>query len=111
MTATTPVVTLSFKEVDRPTLVRGVDGSDLFSTGELQIEAGTGRIRRTAIRFVYGPVIARLTTTYAPEPKLDTWVPSVFAERYERTKGGREVIFCEATYTNYRKFDVRVIVK
>ena len=58
----TQVVTLRFKEVDRPTLVRGVDGSHLFSTGELQIEAGTGRIRRTVIQFAYGPVIAQLTT-------------------------------------------------
>jgi hypothetical protein len=105
------VVTLGFKEVDRPTLVRGVDGRDLFSSGELQVEAGTGRIRRTSIRFVYGPASAQLTTTYAPEPKLDTWVPSVFTERYERTKGDREVIFCEAAYTNYRRFDVKVIVK
>jgi hypothetical protein len=108
---TTSVVTLRFKEIDRPTLVRGVDGRDLFSSGELQIEAGTGRIRRTAIHFTYGPVSADLTTTYARDPKLDVWVPSDFEERYERTKGNREVIVCEATYSNYRKFDVKVIVK
>lgn len=107
----TQVVTVRFKEVDRPTLVRGVDGSPLFSTGELQVEARTGRVRRTLIQFAYGPVTAQLTTTYVREPKLDMWVPSVFAERYERAKGGREVIFCEATYTNYRKFDVKVIVR
>ncbi len=104
------VVTLRFKEVERPTLVRGIDGSPLFSNGELQLEAGSGRIRRTLIRFTYGPVTAQLTTTYAREPQLDMWVPSIFAERYERSKGVREVVFCEAKYTNYRKFDVRVIV-
>jgi hypothetical protein len=107
----TQVVTLRFREADRPTLVRGIDGSSLFSTGELQVEAGTGRIRRTVIQVAYGPVIAQLTTTYAREPQLDMWVPSVFVERYERTKSGREVILCEATYTNYRKFDVKVIVR
>jgi hypothetical protein len=107
----TQVVTLRFHEVDRPTLVRGVDGSYVFSNGELQVESNTGRVRRTFMQFAYGPVIAQLTTSYARDPKLDTWVPSVFAERYERSKGPREVIFCDASYTNYRKFDVRVIVK
>jgi hypothetical protein len=105
------VASLRFKEVDRPTLVRGVDGSPLFSTGEVQVEAATGRIRRTLIQFAYGPVIAQLTTTFARDPRLDMWVPSRFAERYERTNPNREVIVCEATYTNYRKFDVKVILK
>jgi hypothetical protein len=107
----TDVVTLRFKEADGPTLVRGVDGSHVFSSGEVQVEAGTGRVHRTFIQFAYGPVSAQLTTTYTREPRLDMSVPSVFAEHYERTKGTREVIFCEATYTNYRKFDVKVILK
>jgi len=105
------VVTLRFKEADPPTLVHGADGRDLFSSGELQIDAGTGRIRRTSIHFAYGPVNADLTTTYAREPKLDVWVPSVFEERYERTKGTRETVVCESIYRNYRKFEVKVIVK
>ena len=106
------VVTLAFKEIQGPTLVRGVNGTQVFSTGELAIEAGTGRIRRSFMRLTYGSVIAQLTTQYAREAKLDLWVPAVFSERYEQTrKDLREVIVCEATYTNYRRFDVKVRIR
>jgi hypothetical protein len=105
------VVTLAFKETDRPTLVRGTDGKDVPASGELTIEAGTGRIRRTEMRFTYGSVRAQLTTTYEREPKLDIWVPTHMTERYEDTKSPKQVIVCDATYTNYRRFEVRVRIR
>lgn len=105
------VVSLAFKETERPTLVRGLDGSELYSSGEMAIEAGTGRIRRTFMQLAYGPVVARLTTVYARDPNLNLWLPSTFTERYERAGRSAEVITCVATYTNWRKFDVEVRIK
>ena len=107
----TDLVTVGFKETDAPTLVRGVDGRDVYSTGELTVEAGTGRIHRTSIRFTYQSIIARLTTTYASDDKLDLWVPVALEERYERTEAPRETITCEASYTDWRRFEVRVRIR
>lgn len=107
------VATLRFKEKGRPTLVRGMDGRDVSSTGDLTIEAGTGRIRETFMQFTHGPVVARLITTYARDSKLDVWVPVTFEERYERGSGPRphEVIVCETTYSNYRRFEVDIRIR
>lgn len=102
----TTLVTLAFKEVDTPTLIRAIDGPPVFSTGEVTVEAGTGRIRRTTIEMKHGPIVAVLTTDYALDPKLDMWVPATFTERYDQKKNPRQQIFCEARYTNYRRFDV-----
>jgi hypothetical protein len=105
------LVTLTFQERRGPTLVRSVDGGDLFSSGELTIEAGTGRIRRTLIRFPSGPVAAELTTVYAHEPKLDLWVPVRLLERYERTGRAGELTLGESTYTNWRRFEVDIRIR
>jgi len=50
-------------------------------------------------------VLSRLTTEYAPDEKLGLWVPTVFRERYEDSRRkAREIVLCEARYTNYRRF-------
>jgi len=67
---------------------------------------------------------AELTTTYAPEARLGMWVPVSFAERYQSgakiaiTPDPRfnlpttfEEIRCLAKYANYRRFEVKVIIK
>ena len=92
-------------------LVRAKTGRDLFSTGEIDLEAGTGRIHRTMMQTKYDRITAELTTMYAPEPKLHLWVPVWFSERYSRDDGTDEVILCEAEYTNYRRFETRVRVR
>jgi hypothetical protein len=106
------VVTLAFKEKGPSTIVHSLDGRPVYSTGELVIEAATGRIRRTSLDLKYGPVIAQLTTDYAKASSLDMWVPVRFQERYEQTqKKAREVIVCEARYTNHRRFEVNVRIR
>jgi hypothetical protein len=105
------VVTLKFKETDAPSLVHGTNGQDVFSTGEMAIEAGTGRVRRTLIRFDSASTVATLTTTYAREPKLDLWVPVTMAERYERMKSPHDLVTVETAYSNYRRFDVNIRIK
>jgi hypothetical protein len=39
------------------------------------------------------------------------WVPVSFTERYESTREDREVIVCEAAYTNFRKFETSARIK
>ncbi|MGE5836929.1 MAG: hypothetical protein ACM4AI_20820 [Acidobacteriota bacterium] len=104
-------VRLSYRERDRPTLVRNIRGGALFSRGELTVGAGTGRIERTIMEFSQNGITARLTTTYAHDEKVEMWVPVSFTERYESRGEDREVIVCEAAYTNFRKFEATARIK
>jgi hypothetical protein len=107
-----PIVTVKFTERDRPTLVSGVHGEPVFTRGELDIDATTGCVERTRIEMSLGPVRAALTTAYAPDGKLDLWVPSIMRERYENTDPLLgQTITVDTEYTNYRRFDTSVIIK
>ena len=109
---TSPVVTLKFTERDRPTLIMGTVGEPVYTRGELDVEAATERIERTRMEMTLGSVHATLTTAYAPDAKLNLWVPAVMSERYEQTAGEqRQTITVETEYTNYRRFDTNVIIK
>jgi hypothetical protein len=108
---TRTTVRLSFKERERPTLVRGARGTPVYAKGELTIDAGTGRVEQTVIELKDGPVQARLVTTYALDDKVQMWVPISFGERYERSADDGELILCQSDYTNYRKFDVTARIK
>lgn len=98
------LATLAFAERGRPTLVRGPKGS-MPGKGEIVIEAGTGVVRRTTFELAQEGFKVKLTTDYARDQRLGLWLPAVFNERYENT-AAREVIVGQATYTNYRRFDV-----
>lgn len=110
-TAGKPKVRLSFRERERPTLIRAADGSPVYARGELVVDAETGRIERTTIEFRDGPIVANLETQYALDEKIEMWVPVTFIERYERNRDDREVTVCEAQYTNFRKFEVTARIK
>jgi hypothetical protein len=107
------LVTLAFEERRRPTIIRNARGNPVYSSGEITLEAGTGRVRRTVFKVQDGSITVRLVTTYRREAKLDLWVPSTFTERYEgdQESGEREIITGEATYSNYRRFEVTGRIK
>lgn len=117
----TLLVTLAFKEKESPTLIGDLDSGRVFSTGEMVVEAGTGRVRNAAIEADTDAVKSRLETTYAPDERLGIWVPAVFRERYVRDgrsqgrsvdrSAGREEILCEARYSNFRRFETDVRIK
>ena len=105
------LVTLAFTEKERPTLIRYLDGEPAYSKGLLVVEAETGRIRRTEFRVDVRGVRVEFITDYMHDQKLGMWVPSTFRERYERVRGDRELIVCQAVYANYRRFDTSARVK
>jgi hypothetical protein len=117
------VATLEFRERERPTLIRDLKHGHVFSRGELTIEADTGRVTKGVLTATIGPVKLELTTSYVPEVRLGLWVPGRFRELYEvgtaptdrMLRGGaigdHEIVRCEASYANYRRFETSVRVK
>jgi hypothetical protein len=124
-------VTIGFAEkAGSQTLIRDLSQKPAPSKGEFEVEAGTGRVRRAHMVTVIGgspasgPMTAELTTTYAPDERLGMWVPVTFTEHY---KSGETMAFAPdpriklattfeeirgvAKYTNYRRFEVKVIIK
>ena len=63
------------------------------------------------MEFAQDGIVARLTTTYAHDEKVEMWVPVSFTERYESRREEREVILGDAAYTNFRKFEALARIK
>ena len=111
-TPTGPLVTVTFTERDDPTLVRGADGSRIYSKGELLIDAVTGRLVRTVITLKDKATTGTLTTVFTGNEKLGLWLPSSLDERYDHEMDHRkEVVVVKSIYTNYRRFNVNVVIK
>lgn len=107
-----PLVTVAFTEKDGPTLVRSTDGSYVFTKGELVIDAATGHVHRTTAALKIDSTQANLTTTFSLHDKVGLWLPVSFSERYSLERGSlRETVVVESAYTNYRRFNVNVIIK
>ena len=102
------LVRLQFQERDRPTLIRGIGGTPVFVKGELLVEASNGRIWESRLTATVDRIDVELKTEYSLDERLGLMVPAVFRERYEREKevADFEEIDCEASYSNFRRFEV-----
>lgn len=106
------LVTLTFTERDRPTLVQGASGGPVFTRGEVTLDAATGRLQRSVVIARDGPTTAQLTTTFTFNEKLKLWLPSVMQERYTHSSPRlKEVVAAQSTYTNYRKFEATARIR
>jgi hypothetical protein len=114
--------TLTFREHGTSTLLHDLQGHPALSAGEITVETKTGVVRKTTIAVRIDPVAMNLTTDYARDKDLDLWVPSALHERYEqgiygsgadsRVRGsGHEEVRCEATYSNFHRFEVKGGIK
>ena len=113
------LVPLSFKERERPTLIRSTAGRPIYTSGELMVEPETGRIWQSTLTAAVDAIKVQLTTEYSFDERLGLLLPTVFLERYEQgtvtsSRGsGRptitpdhEVVVAEGRYSNFRRFEV-----
>ena len=95
---------IEFRERDRGTLIRTTDGKDVPVHGRLWIVPDEGRIVRSV--FATKAFGTEVSVTWAPDSRLDLWVPSEMRERYQDREDVE--ITGTAKYSNYRRFDVTV---
>ena len=115
------LVPLTFRERERPTLIRSQTGAPVYTTGELLVEPGTGRIWHATLDASVDAIKVRLTTEYAWDERLELLLPASFLERYEQgrppsasrrtRRDPYEVIEAQGAYTNFRRFEVRSRVR
>ena len=104
------LATLSFSERDSGTIVGG-PGGPAPAKGTFVIDAASGTVRETTFEIKHEDIRVSLKTQYEKDPKLDMWLPATFSERYERTKDVKDLIECEAKYSNYRRFETAGRIK
>lgn len=99
-----PAQIVKFQEIARPTIILSNE-ADAPSSGRYWIDADTGRVLKT--EFVIGDSNGdiRISTWYRPDERLDIWVPAKMTERYDYIKRLYDSIQCEASYTNFRRFE------
>lgn len=106
------LVTLSFEERDRPTLIRGSDGAPIFTKGTLVLNAGTGELHRSQIDMRDRRTSASLTTTFEYVDKLKLRLPATMDEAYRHEAPDRgEIVNAASRYSNYREFSVSVRIR
>jgi hypothetical protein len=98
-----------FHERSGRSLVAGINGETLYSTGTLWIEPETGRVLQTEFEVENPHTPSRLkgrtVVTYAPGKKIEMLVPNQMVEHYESQY---LTIDCRADYSNFRPFEVDV---
>jgi hypothetical protein len=94
-------VVLRFRERAAPTILR-VGGTNMFSTGRLWIDPGTGSISQTELEVGRN---ATVTTFYAYDEQLKMSVPVEMRERYDLDAYAYATGL--AKYSNFRTFQVQ----
>jgi hypothetical protein len=98
---------VEFRERERGTMIRDLDGRDVPVNGQLWIAPADGRIVRSMFRA--DAFKAEIAVTWGHDTHLDLWVPTEMRERYEDRSGA--TIIGNARYSNYRRFDVTVRIR
>jgi hypothetical protein len=104
---TAEVWVVKFEERRGPTLIHTDSGRDIFSRGRFWIEPATGRVLMSEMITEDDRVRGELVVSYQSEPLLGLLVPIELRERYSET-GYKATITGEATYSNFRRFQVSV---
>lgn len=94
---------LKFNEIASPTLIRGVQSRDMFSSGRLWVEPAHGRIWRTELRVGDQRSAGTLMVDFGPIPGSDVLVPLKMTERHTTST---EELTATAIYQNVRRFEV-----
>jgi hypothetical protein len=123
-------VILRFQERGQPRIVNTRDNA--AARGRFWIDPASGRVLKSELELDSAGMHAFIVVTYAPQPKLDLWVPAIMTERYrtQTTTGniaprdlrdgagsGSGVVTLTvegtATYGNFRRFsvDVKTIIR
>jgi hypothetical protein len=92
---------LSFRERDRPTLLRTPDGRDRRAHGAVWIDPATGEVWRTDLSWDGAPE-GMIVVHYRRDERIGALVPDMMLEEYRGAKG---LVLGKATYANYRRFE------
>lgn len=92
---------LSFKERERPTVIRGTNNEPVFSYGRIWLDSATGAVNRTELHADVDRAKYVLVVEFSVDPFLRVLLPLRLRERYSTPE---DILEGFAEYTNYRRF-------
>ncbi len=106
-TVSTEMWVIEYREIGRPTIIRGTRGKDVPSRGRFWIEPASGRVLMSELIAENDEVRGKIDVSYQSEPVEGLLVPVEMRGSYDRRLGGA-TIEERATYRNFRQFHVSV---
>ena len=101
---------IAFRETDSQTLIRGLDGRDIPSRGQIWVDSANGRILQTELISEDVGIIATITVRYRTQPGFTLLLPEDMREQY-RVRVNESRIDGRATYSRFRQFTVTTTEK
>lgn len=98
---------IDYREVEPGTMIRTNGEEDLPVLGRLWIEPTTGRVFGTTLRAESKLLRSQIDVDYAQDATLGILVPRTMREAYRQYTDGATVT-AVATYSNFRRFQVKV---
>jgi len=111
---------ITFRETDRPTLIREPDGTSVPSSGIIWVDPKAGTILRTRLQVQtiagHGARARRgqgqVDVVYRLVSELNLWLPASMEEEFEVSRSEIvDRVFGRAEYSNYRQFTTSGRVK
>jgi len=96
---------IEYREVQRKTVIRRPEGSDIPSRGRFWIDPDTGRVLMSELIAADPDIEATVNVSYQSEPLLGFLVPIAMNDRYVAR---RDRVEGRATYGRFRQFQVQV---
>src|SRR5579864_3370328 len=103
--STSTTLVLEYKEVQRPTLIRGAHDTDLPVQGRFWIDRATGRVLTSELIAEDVNVRAVIDVAYRWDDRLQLMVPAEMQERYDVRQNG-SIVVGSANYVRIRQFQV-----
>ena len=98
---------IDYREIAAGTMIRTSGGRDLPVRGRFRVDPVTGQVLSSTLKAENRDVAATIDVTYEQETALGMFVPRAMHETYEQHADGAQVTG-DATYSNFRRFQVKV---
>jgi VWFA-related protein len=98
---------IEYEERAHPTLVASRNGKELPVNGWFLLDPLTGAIVETGMELEDAGMKARYTVKFRRDPSLGLWAPASMDELYLTTLRGDVQMQAKATYSRFRRFQVK----
>jgi hypothetical protein len=98
---------IRLEDLRRPAFITAPSGAELRTSGRCWVDPANGRVIKTELVTGGGGSNGRITVTYEADDALGFWVPARMDESYDEKRPKSHRITGTATYSNFRRFDLK----
>jgi hypothetical protein len=102
---------VQFDEQSKPTIIGDLQGNDIEANGWFLVDEITGAIVETGLKVDENGSHGEIIVSFRRDPALGLWVPGEMTETYKTLPRLEPLSEGKATYSKYRRFQVKTEVK